>query len=270
MSTGVTPQQSPNQPSTDPISPSSAPASGAAAPTPPAEFRYPDSPDVPAYARGKTASEILGLTQQLYQTVERVVGTTPPAQPPAPPAAPAPTNLADDAYLTGADFRREAQTWAQQLARQNQATWDSVAQTNLELVKRDPQYAPIFAKYGPEVYNTLANVDKSLWNVDNLRKVVRMVKADHVEEIASDLASQRLNEMQPTFRSTGAAPAPVSSNQPDYSLKSEKLPEDYRKRLAETGLTEEALDEFLRANGMSRQDWFNGLSKTAITEGARV
>lgn len=273
MSTAVNPESQQPNPTPAPTSPSPA-APGTAPSAPSAEYRYPDDPSVPVYARGKTASELLGITTQTMHTLEQFVTKgQPPAQPAQPAYQPPATQpgIPDGDYMTGADFNRLAPQIAQQYFQpQLRQTWESVAQTNLELVKRDPGFAPIFQKYGPEVWNKLANVDKSLWNVDNLKTVVNLVKADHVDELASEIASQRISEMQPTFRSTGAAPAPVSSNQPDFSLKSEKLPEDYRKRVAETGLTEAAFREFLRANDMTEEQWFAGFAKTAITEGGRV
>jgi hypothetical protein len=102
-----------------------------------------------------------------------------------------------------------------------------------------------------------------------LHRVVKLVKADHVEDIANEIASRRLSELEPTFRSTGAASAPVSSREPELTLKSEKLPADYRERLAKVNMTERDLDDFCRANDMTREQWFGQFEKTAITEGSR-
>ena len=81
MSTGVPPEP------TAPPANSNPPG---AAPTGTPEFRYGEGPDVPAWARGKTAAEVLGITTQLYGTVEQITRGAPAAQPqaPQPPAAP--------------------------------------------------------------------------------------------------------------------------------------------------------------------------------------
>jgi hypothetical protein len=209
----------------------------------------------------------------LYNTVEQVVQTgRAPAQPQSPytppqPAAPAP--VADDAYLTGADFGRMAPQYVQQYVQPSlQQMQANVAQTALESVKNDPKFAPVFQKYGHEVYNKLASVDKSLWNVDNLRTIANLVKADHVEEIAAERAQRLFNEQVSTIRSTGAASAPVSPQQPDLSLKSERLSPEYREKLAAARLTESQLDDFCRNVGMTRAQWFAMAEKTGgiITE----
>ena len=76
--------------------------------------------------------------------------------------------------------------------------------------------------------------------------------------------------MTPTMRSGGAGSGSVPTPQPEFSLKSEKLPEAWRQRAESLGLTEQALTEFCASNGMSREQFFQqfekGLVSDAVTE----
>jgi len=171
-------------------------------------------------------------------------------------------------YVTGADIQRLAPKLIQDAVNpQLQAVVDMTAQGNLAHVQRDN--AAIFQKYGPEVNIKLANVPKNLWTVDNLRTVVNLVKADHVEELASEIASQRFAGLGAELRSNGSPTPPVASNEPQYTLKGDLVSEDFKKRAAETGLTDTAIAEFCRANDMTVEDWYKLYGKTAITEVAR-
>lgn len=166
--------------------------------------------------------------------------------------------------MNGAQFRQAApHVIRQAIGGDLERLQASIAQTNLETVKRDPNCVEIFQKYGPEVYNTLASVDKSYWNVDNLRRIVNLVKADHVDEIANERASRLATERMETIRSSGAGFPSVPPQSPDNTLQSEKLPADYRERLAKVGMNESTLDEFCRANGMTRQQWFDQFTVAA-------
>lgn len=171
---------------------------------------------------------------------------------------------ADD-YVTGRDFDRMApRVMEQYMAPALANVVEMTAQGNLAHVQRDS--SAIFQKYGPEVLAKLAGVPKNLWTVDNLKTVVNLVKADHVEELAREQATRLVAEMEPTWRSTGAAAAPGAFAQPTLGITSETLPSDWRARAGKAGLTEQALDEFCRANEITREDWFKMFDKTAITE----
>src|SRR5256885_11090253 len=103
----------PNEPSnaTSPMSGLSSPApsgtpTNAPAPSPPSPWRA--GPNAPAWARDKTADEILGIANQLVEGLGRPSAPA-PAQP-MPPAAPvgAPPGYVDPtAYVTGQDLNNE-------------------------------------------------------------------------------------------------------------------------------------------------------------------
>lgn len=204
----------------------------------------------------------------MYRTVETYVTRGAPAAP-ATPAAPPPANTwAPDDYVTNAQLAARGHDFVRQAVGGDiEAALRMAADANLDVVRRES--GEIFSKYGPEVYNLLASVDKRQWSVDNLRKVVNMVKADHVNDIAREHAERIVAEMQPTLRSNGAPPAPVASHEPQHTLAAEGLPSDWKERAAKAGLTESAVDEFCRANNMTRADFFAQFGKTAITEVTR-
>lgn len=270
MSTDAQPQSPPAA-----TSPSSAPSGGT--PTgseppssPPAnDFRFGD--DAPAWAKGKTPQEVLGIASQLANTVQQYnMGGQPQQQQyQAAPQQPQQPQFASDEYVTG----DRLQQWGQQaiteyVTPQLQGIVDMTAQTNLNFVQRE--FSKEFERYGPEIHANLATLtDKRLWTVDNLKKIVKFVKADHVDELAREQAARLVAEMEPTWRSSGAASAPVASTEPQLTVQSETLPADWRERAAKVGLTEQTLDEFCRANDMTRADWFKLFDKTAITEVTR-
>lgn len=263
MSTAVPPQAPPSTPTPGATSPSSAPATGVGSPAP-EPYRIPDT-DPRVWARGKTVEEVLGLAEQAAKAVQSYVETGRPAPAPAQPAPayqpPAPPpQVGDDDYLTGGQFRQLAQQYQQQTAQDARRAIELAASANLESIKRDN--SGTFQKYGPEVYNKLANVDKQYWTVDNLRTIVNLVKADHVEELAAERAQSLFNEQTLTLRSTGAPLAPVSSPQDSIS-------EDLRKRLDSVGIDLRTLDQFCLSNGLTREQWIEAYGKTAITEGTR-
>lgn len=174
--------------------------------------------------------------------------------------------VGDQDWVTGADMRREAQGYRQTFQQDFQSVVEMGAQNALAYVKAE--FPDAFAKYGPTIYSNLATItDKRSWNVDNLRKLVKYSLADHVDEIAGEKAQRLAAEMVGTLRSTGVASLPVASNQPDATLKSDKLPSDWKKRAADAGLDERSLDAFLAAQSMSREAFFAQFdNKGVITE----
>ena len=297
MSTGVQPQnptaQAPAPSGGAPTSnaggtsPQGAPQGSPSQPQAPAADPWRAGNDAPEWARGKTPEEILGIAKQLAGVVQQhIQGGTAPAASPSPfaqsPHTPQPSyggyqppqpqqpsyNPSPDEYVTGRDLQTWGQQAVQQVQPQLQAAIEMTASGNLAQIQRD--YATAFQKYGPEIYSTLANVPKNAWTVDNLRKAVKFVLADHVEDLAREQAARVVAEMDLGVRSSGGAPTgPVSQPQAEYTLQSEKLPSDWKERAAKAGLTEQALDEFCRANDMTRAQWFTLFDRTAITEVTR-
>lgn len=176
----------------------------------------------------------------------------------------------DSDYVTGADLNRVAPRMIQDAVRGDlDAIANMAAQNALETVKRE--YQAEFQRYGPTIYGNLATIaDKRAWTVDNLRKVVKYSLADHVDEIARDKAARLVSEMEPTLRSNGSPTAPVAPTNPDLTIKSEKLPAEYRRMMEDAGVTEDTLDEFLRGAQMTREQFFQAASRNQVITETRV
>lgn len=192
-----------------------------------------------------SAEQILGVSQTLLEAVEQRDTVPPTTQ-----AAPVDDfGFADDEYVSGAQIKRA-------LARLNTGGGDalSLAASGNEHVVRG-KYASDFAKYGTEINALIARVPANLRTVDNLEQCVRMVRSNHLEEIASERAQQIASELGATFRSTGAGtpPPPVSR---DASLESDKIPSAWKARAAKAGITERTVEDFCRANDMSAADFY--------------
>lgn len=174
----------------------------------------------------------------------------------------------DEDFLTGRDIRQVApQMITDAVTPQFNTIYESLAQTNLDSVRRSN--VAIFDKYGPEVYAYVAKLPVQSRTVDNLLTVVKLVKADHLDDLVSEGASRLAGEMTPTLRSNGSPSVPVASQEPKYTLQSDTIPQDWKDRAAKAGLTESAVDEFCRANDISREAFFSQFGTTAITEARR-
>lgn len=228
----------------DPVNPPAPPAG-----TPPASSTPPGTtvgapwraPATAGKFAGKTAEEVLGIAEALADMVQ--AGGAPAA-----PAAPAAPSFNDDDYLTGAQVKqllatRQPDTSGVELA----------ASANVSIVRS--QYAALFAKYGPEIDAMIARVPQNLRTIDNLAQCVKLVRSDHLDEIVAEESTRRASEMAPTFRSTGsgAPPAPASR---EYSLESDKIDPEWKKRALANGVTESTVAEFCRGNDMTPEAFY--------------
>lgn len=189
-----------------------------------------------------TAAQVLGVAETLLEAREPE---------PVAPAAPAADefDIADDEYVSGAKLkdilRRAASPSGDAL---------SMAASSNEYIVRQ-KYASDFAKYGSEINTLLARVPANLRTVDNLERVVKMVRSDHIEEIAGERAQQIASELGATLRSTGAGapPTPVSR---EHTLESDKISPAWKARALKNGITERVVEEFCRANEMTPADFY--------------
>lgn len=273
MSTGLPPESTSTQAAS---SPPGAPPTGTA------EFRYGDGPDVPTWARGKSAAEVLGITTQLYGTVEQITRGNAPSAPlaPTPPAQQQGIQQPSDRNYLDPDMPMtygQVQQWGQQtldqrIAPQIAQLAEMVASNNLNTVKTATKNAEIFDKYGPEIYGYLGRIgDKRQWTVDNLQEIVNIVRGHHVDDLVNEKASRIAASQVETLRSSGAAGLnPMGTSQPNLTLDSDKLPQEYRERLKRVGLTLDSVREFCYSNNMRVEDWFKQFESQAITETSGV
>jgi len=237
----------------DPSPPSSAPPG--TAPTEPKEWRAGDN--APSWAKGKSPEEILGIAQQLYSFAETAVRQPTPVQPPPQRDW---GQLRDDDYVDGATLRGAAQALNQQVGQGMQGLYQMQAESNLAQIKRDHRDA--FSKWGPEIQVKLNQLPFHMWTPGNLDQVVRLVKADHIDDLATERARELVSQMDPTLRPTGST-GDLSGYQRQSTrlTESKELPADYRDLLKQKGIDENTLDEFCRATGQTRQQWFEMAKK---------
>lgn len=114
-----------------------------------------------------------------------------------------------------------------------------------------------FSKYGPEIATRLAGVPKKLWTLDNLETVVKLVRADHFADYQAEWQTESNAKMEQTIRSSGVGgSAPVSQDNKDSSLESEKIPVEWKLRAEKAGVTEATVREFCASNDMTATEFY--------------
>lgn len=203
------------------------------------------------WARGKTALELLDLSGQMYNGLVQVANAQ-VAQP-----QPVPQGELDDDQIL--DVRTAKQLFAKQSQPQvDPYLQQGMAQLAYQAAKSaDPK---TFGKYEPEILTQLNLLPRTMWNLDTIQRVVRMVQAEHLEELAAERAEQLAGQRGFSVRTTGAHAQ--GSATADHSLESDTLPPDYRERLKRANVTIDQVREFSRSNGMTVADWFKMAAKT--------
>lgn len=228
---------------------------------------------MPAWARGKTAAEVLEAGKTMYSVLERFnqqgqVPQAPPAQPQyqqayTPPPQAQSEGFGDDEFLTGRQVKQWGQQFTQQMAPQFQHSVNLAAQTSLGLIQQ--RYPNEFQKYGPEIQGYLSNLPRESWSLDNLERLVKIVRSEHLDELVDERARQRAAEMVPSPRPNGGATEP-----PGPSGLDAKAPTDWLSRAKSVGLGEAEIREFCAANRMSPDEFFKqfegGLITAAVAE----
>lgn len=254
--------------------PSSTPPGGtstsATPPAPPEPIRFGEN--APAWARGKTAEEVLGIADRLVNTFDR----QPAAQAAQTqynaasssvvrdPAAPV---IGDEDYITGKDLKAIlADISTRQVQPAINQGVELGASANLGYLRRE--HADVFQKYGPEITQKLASVPKHLWTLDNLETIVKLVKVDHLDEIAREQAQRLAASVEPTIRSIGgggSVPVPVK----EHSLESERIPPEWKQRALAAGVTEAVVREFCAINEMTPEQFYKQFEHLDKYEGQR-
>ena len=193
--------------------------------------------------------EILGLTQKL---VERAFPQTPA---PAPPTQAQPFQVDPEGYVMGRDLVAAQQDALNRFTPDVTAAVDLAANANYSFARS--QYAKEFSKWGPEIAQRLSGVPKKLWTMETLDTVVKLVRADHLDELRTEWTTEIRASMEPTIRSGGAGGSvPVSEKDKSNSLESEKIPDEWKARAAKAGLTESTIREFCFKNDMTEAQFF--------------
>lgn len=233
------------------------------------EWRVPET-DPRVWARGKTASEILNLTEQAVGAVQQLSQQPPAYQPPAPSFDP--HNVRDDDYIDGKTLKTYLQTVANPVAQRFQQVDHSLAQFAEQQVRQ--KYQDAFQRYGPEIVPLIANIPANARTVDNLSMAVELVLGRHIQDERRLAQAEVAPPMDPTGRSYGApgSPASLAPGRLGRVTESDELPADYRDLLKQKNITDETVREFCAMQGISLQQWVDTAKKhqmNVITERGR-
>lgn len=213
-----------------------------------------------------TAEQVLAHTQRLEDEHGRMYGLLQQQlNPPKPQAAP--VTIADDDFTTGAQVRGYLDQRAQQFQQALGSTANQTASVIRGFVEtQDPEP---FKRWGREIDALLQNVPKEQWTLDAVRQAVRIVKGDHVDELATERAERLAAERIPTMRSNGNA-GTGSVPTTTLGLDSPTIPDHWKRSAAAVGLGEAELREFCAANGMTPDQFVEQFGKgnllTAVSE----
>lgn len=243
--------QTPTPPAATPSSP---PPSGAAT-SPPSEFRAANDQSVPEWARGKTTQEIISIGQRMFDAGLANLGQPPHQQQAQNPPTTQTFALDQDGYVTGGQLQQYQRQAIEQYIPDVQAGIELGANANYAYVKRE--YQKEFSKYGPEIVAKLNGVPKKMWTLDNLETVVKLVRADHLDDYRAEWTTEVGARMEQTIRSGGVGgAAPVDQKTKDNSLESEKIPAEWKVRARNAGLTDSTIQEFCMKNDMTVADFY--------------
>jgi len=231
----------------------------------PQPFRFGSDPNVPQWAQGKTAEEVLAIARGYHDTFERQVPQSVPAS--AAPQSFAPPEQArfgqeamigneQHTILTTKDLPK---LFAQYVQPALQQSTDLAASGNYAAVQA--RHPSAFQKYGPEIQQELAKVPKQYWTLDNLETVVTLVYGRHRDDYAREEAQRLVSQMEPTIRPTGggSGPVPTQSEQKN-PFESDEIPSDWKMRAKQAGINESTIREFCQANDMTPEEFWKQFS----------
>lgn len=161
-------------------------------------LRYNESDNVPSWAVGKTADELLDISTQLYQAIQQQ-SPQQPQQTPTPQAQPTMSTGIPEVdhnliYSDPAEYHRrmEARMDARiQAAIGNAAGGVTTPMASLAKTQAMSHRPEVWAKYGPEIETTMSSMaPEARANVDVWKRVVNYVAGEHVDEIARAKAEE--------------------------------------------------------------------------------
>lgn len=206
----------------------------------------------------------------MFSVLQQQVAQPHQPAPVAPTPPPSIADLPDDDYVSGKQVREYVNRLAQTaMAPQLEQASALGASAAVGLLQRE--HTEDFRRWGPEIHSLIAGIPANQRTLDNLERVVKYVRSEHLSELLADQERELRQRLQsemvsPGLRSNGAPGAgPVPTNTTELSLANEGIPAAWRKQAAEAGITEHVIDEFLRANeGMTREGFFQMLTKGGV------
>lgn len=220
-------------------------------------FRFTQETGVPTWAVGKTAKEVATMADQIYQEWLRTNGQPRQQQQPqqqyqqqqAPVQSTMPTQ---DDWLTQPDVAARRLTehirtsTIDPIAQQYGASIGQQARAIVEMQEGDA-----FKRWAPTIDLYISQMDPQFRTVDNIKRVVTMVKAEHLDELAEERVQQRLRTMQEQggHRADGSAPLGGNAAAPSR-VDFNSLPGAYADRLRRHRITEDTLRDFFQHPSM--------------------
>ena len=212
-----------NSPPSAPVAPTPPSAAPLGAPEAPkglksSGLKFESEADVPSWAQGKTAKEVLEIAKTLHATVQR---GTPQAAPSAPVATPAPSATPGRRVDSNLVYR-DADAYTEQLlshvdqmveARLANASGSFAAPVASMARAQAMSHKPeIWSKYAPEIDALMSEVQgPARLNVDLWKRAVNMVASEHLDELVYD-ATQAAISRGDTGGLRGGGGAPLTSS----------------------------------------------------------
>jgi hypothetical protein len=236
---------------------------------------------VPEWAVGRTADEILEIAKKMYEVVVQAPhAPAPPAPAPAPAPSPAPALAPQapvqppnpDLMLTDpAEYQRQLTAYNQWLLDQrlqqvSVPVLASQAQMARNVVRSDPEYADVWASYGPEIDAEMARLPlEQRANPEMWRLATEMVAGRHRKELAAKLAAKAAI---PADAGTVPADAGVPHIQPNAHLDPiDRLFAEVpaiRERYEKAGVSAQAVKDHARAMGHTLESYAELLRKQYV------
>jgi hypothetical protein len=195
-----------------------------------------------------------------------------PREPQAPPPQRyEPQEPADSDYVDGATLKRYMQQASQQYVTPQ---FTQLAQQNASLAFNLVQnrYQDDFKKYGHEINQLVANLPLEARNLDNLEKVVKFVRSEHLDELVEQKAEARARElaaqMPSGLRASGTPSGVPSPADVTASIQNEALPAEWRAKAQKVGLTDTVIRDFCRANDMTPEQFFKQFEGNVMSDKA--
>lgn len=216
-----------------------------------AEFRFGTGPEVPEYARGRSPGEVLAITEALRQAY---VAQGQPSRETSAPTVTLPTD--DDALARPVDAmtRIADARFAQQMAPALQGIQNLTANfASTARMLAEQRYPDVFQKWRGEVEQVLNQIAPEQRTFDNIEKVVKFVRGNHVEEIAAERAQQLIAQGGLGERSGGGGGAGLTAVTAGVDFA--KLPAGLGAVAQRVGLTEGMVVDFCKKSGITPEKW---------------
>jgi len=165
---------------------------------------------------------------------------------------------ADDEYIDGKKFKQILSRVVNQ-GPPVDATARNLAAQGLYTNIRS-QFADDFKRWGGEIDAEIRKLPVDYWTYDALNTIVKMVRANHIDEIAAEKAQRLVNESHPTIRSGTGGLGGVTHTQ-QKNLESPELPKGWVDKARAAGIDEATVREFCNLTGQTPDQYLAEVEK---------